>query len=482
MDYSTKLIYQSNFWYNDGLKKATIRDLSGAIVSLRKSLQYNRENIAARNLLGLVYYGRGDVVEALVEWILSKNFQSNDNIANYYIKKVQEVPGELEGINQAVKRFNQGLAYAKQNGEDMAIIQLKKAVSSHSGYVKAYQLLALLYLKTEQYTNARRALRIAHRLDTTDSFTLRYMHELNQIRKNRVVRTKENEKQDERTVTYNIGNESIIQPVSTNYKEHSGLHTIINIMIGVVVGVAVMWFLVLPAVSSSRQKELNKQTVEFSDKIATQEAQISVLKTELEEYRSTNEESKNAKATAESTKESYEIVMNIYQHFTASDMSDNAMLDELLKVKPDALGTEGQDRYKKITDTLYPRMCQKLLDSARDSFKVANYKTAIENLEKVSKMDAGYGDGAAMLLLAQSYEKEGEQDKANILYQKLVEELKDTDSAAKAKEALEAQNTKGKKNPDTQGGEGTTQDDGTQDDGTQDMGTQDNDTQDIDTQ
>ncbi len=445
MDYSTKLIYQSNFWYNDGLKKANIRDLSGAIVSLRKSLQYNRENIAARNLLGLVYYGRGDVVEALVEWILSKNFQSQDNIANYYIHKVQEVPGELEEINQAVKRFNQGLAYARQSGEDLAIIQLKKAIASHPGYVKAYQLLALLYLKNEQYTNARKALRIAHRLDTTDSFTLRYMHELNQIRKSRVVKVKENEKQDEQTVTYNIGNETIIQPVSSNYKEHSGLHTILNIVMGVVVGVAVMWFLVMPAVNSARQKELNKQTVEFSDKIATQEAQIGALKTELEEYRSTSEESKNAKATAESTKDSYEIVMNIYQHFTASDMSDNAMLDELLKVKPNALGTEGQDRYKKITDTLFPRMCQKLLDGARDSFEVANYKTAIENLKKVADMDEGYGDGAAMLLLAQSYEKEGKQDKANILYQKLTEEYKDTDSGAKAQKALDAQNEKGTK-------------------------------------
>ena len=363
-----------------------------------------------------MYYGRGDVVEALVEWILSKNFQSQDNIANYYIHKVQEVPGELEEINQAVKRFNQGLAYARQSGEDLAIIQLKKAIASHPGYVKAYQLLALLYLKNEQYTNARKALRIAHRLDTTDSFTLRYMHELNQIRKSRVVKVKENEKQDEQTVTYNIGNETIIQPVSSNYKEHSGLHTILNIVMGVVVGVAVMWFLVMPAVNSARQKELNKQTVEFSDKIATQEAQIGALKTELEEYRSTSEESKNAKATAESTKDSYEIVMNIYQHFTASDMSDNAMLDELLKVKPNALGTEGQDRYKKITDTLFPRMCQKLLDGARDSFEVANYKTAIENLKKVADMDEGYGDGAAMLLLAQSYEKEGKQDKANILY------------------------------------------------------------------
>ena len=61
MDYKQKLEYQSNYWYNDGLKKAQIRDLSGAIVSLKRSLQFNRENITARNLLGLVYYGRGEV-------------------------------------------------------------------------------------------------------------------------------------------------------------------------------------------------------------------------------------------------------------------------------------------------------------------------------------------------------------------------------------------------------------------------------------
>ena len=39
MDYTTKLAYQSNYWYNDGLNKANIRDLTGAITSLKKSLQ-----------------------------------------------------------------------------------------------------------------------------------------------------------------------------------------------------------------------------------------------------------------------------------------------------------------------------------------------------------------------------------------------------------------------------------------------------------
>ena len=66
MDYAKKIVYQSNYWYNDGLRKAQIRDMSGAVKSLKISLQFNRENIAARNLLGLVYYGIGEVAEALL--------------------------------------------------------------------------------------------------------------------------------------------------------------------------------------------------------------------------------------------------------------------------------------------------------------------------------------------------------------------------------------------------------------------------------
>ena len=99
MDYTKKIMYQSNSWYNDGLRKAQVRDMSGAIVSLQQSLQYNRENIAARNLLGLVYYGIGEVSEALVEWIISKNLCPRDNIADYYIKNVQNSSDISEGVS-----------------------------------------------------------------------------------------------------------------------------------------------------------------------------------------------------------------------------------------------------------------------------------------------------------------------------------------------------------------------------------------------
>ena len=39
-----KIMYISNRYYNDGLEKANVRDLSGAIMSLRQSLKFNKNN------------------------------------------------------------------------------------------------------------------------------------------------------------------------------------------------------------------------------------------------------------------------------------------------------------------------------------------------------------------------------------------------------------------------------------------------------
>lgn len=412
-----KLVYQSNYWYNEGLKRANIRDLSGALTALKKSLQYNRENIAARNLLGLVYFGRGEVGEALVEWIISKNLKAHENIASYYIKKLQETPSELEAINQAIKKYNQSLAYCQQNGEDLAIMQLKKVVAVHPSFLKAQQLLALLYLHTEQYGPARQSLREAHKRDTTNEITLKYMHEMNEMRRKRAASIKKEDKPH--TVTYNIGNETIIQPASASVKDHTGMMTVLNIVIGIVVGVAVMWFLIMPAVNKSTATRNNKQTVEFSDKIAEQEAQISALKKELEGYRATSQATENVQATAASTTDSYERILNISDHFEAADMDDAAMVEELLKVNADSLGPLGRQTYDTVRETVFERYSSTVYETAKQKYDAANYQAAISNLTLVMQMNEGYDEGQAMLLLARAYEASGDSENANIWMEKV---------------------------------------------------------------
>ena len=88
-----KLISTSNALYNRGLEKAQVRDLSGARDDLKNSLKVYKRNIPARNLLGLVYFEMGDVVAALSEWIVSKNYQPEDNVADKYIEAVQNNVG-----------------------------------------------------------------------------------------------------------------------------------------------------------------------------------------------------------------------------------------------------------------------------------------------------------------------------------------------------------------------------------------------------
>ena len=74
-------IVLSGLYYNQGLEKAQVRDLSGAIDMLRRSLKFNKPNVPARNLLGLFDFEMGEVVVALSEWVLSKNIQPDNNLA-----------------------------------------------------------------------------------------------------------------------------------------------------------------------------------------------------------------------------------------------------------------------------------------------------------------------------------------------------------------------------------------------------------------
>ena len=83
-----KVIRISNSYYNQGLQQAGVRNLSGAIESLKRSLKFNKNNIEARNLLGLVYYEMGETVDALSEWVISRSYQPEDNPANHYLDDI----------------------------------------------------------------------------------------------------------------------------------------------------------------------------------------------------------------------------------------------------------------------------------------------------------------------------------------------------------------------------------------------------------
>ena len=62
-----KALNTADYYYNAGLEKAQMRDLSGAEILLKKALGYNKEHKNARNLLGLVYNEMGEGGSAYIQ-------------------------------------------------------------------------------------------------------------------------------------------------------------------------------------------------------------------------------------------------------------------------------------------------------------------------------------------------------------------------------------------------------------------------------
>ena len=439
MDYTKKIMYQSNSWYNDGLRKAQVRDMSGAIVSLQQSLQYNRENIAARNLLGLVYYGIGEVSEALVEWIISKNLCPRDNIADYYIKNVQNSANELESLNQAIKKFNQCLVYCQQNGEDLAIIQLKQVIASHPTFLKAYQLLALIYIQMNQNTKARQILIEAKKLDTTNELTLTYLQEVTKQR-GRYGKNAERSfrKPKSAAVEYSLGNETIIQPKRSPVRELAGRLAVLNIFIGAVIGAAIIWFLVAPAVNQSRSEKLNDQMRAYSEQIGTLDAQISAQSKTLEQYRAAGEEAQTAVDKANATTASYEKLLSVYDQYRAESVNSSELADALLEINKDSMSDNGKNLYDSISGDIFPAACKRKTANAENSLDSGAYDDAIAELTKVLTMDSSYNDGKAIYLIAQAYQGKQDTENAKKYYQMYLDSYSEYRYADDAQEQLNA--------------------------------------------
>ena len=80
----------SNRFYNFALDRAKSRDLFGATILLKKALKFNKQNFNARNLLALILFEEGAVVEAIVELLVSRDVVKTDlNYANEYIEEIQ---------------------------------------------------------------------------------------------------------------------------------------------------------------------------------------------------------------------------------------------------------------------------------------------------------------------------------------------------------------------------------------------------------
>lgn len=428
------IMHLSNQFYNEGLEKASVRDLSGAVMCLKQSLKYNKKNIQARNLLGLVYYEMGEIVSALSEWVISKNMKSKKNIVDDYIKAVQSNPAMLEEINQSIKKYNLALIYCKQESYDLAVIQLKKVILVNPKLIKARQLLALIYLKNEEYNLAAKELKKAEEIDSNNTMTLRYLRELELIRGKKA--SVMSEKRKDTRVTYKVGNDTVIQP--KEYKENTGMGTVINIIIGLVLGAALVWFVVLPAKISLTESEADKKIKQYNEQVAVKTAEIEDLQADiatLESQTKSIQEKLDEYEGDGGVLNSYDALLtaaNLYMEGKSTEAADaiSSIAPETVEDAKEGFKTV----YEKINGEVMEKAADEYYKTGYSAYSRGKYEEAVENLQKAYAMDATSVN--SLYYAARSYQKLGDNENAAKLFQEVIEKFPGTKSASDAEANL----------------------------------------------
>lgn len=420
----------SNAYYNAGLEKAKERDLTGAVILLKKSLRFHKYQTDARNLLGLIYHEIGEVGAALSQWILSLNLQETGNVAEEYLKALQDAPGYLDMADQAAKKYNQSLAYARSDNEDLAVLLLMRMVEEMPNYVKAQQLLALLYIHHEDYAKAGRCLFQAMRIDKYNPLTQRYMAVAKQ---NTGKADVEKHKLKNAFSHRQMQDDDIILPPS--YKENTGLQTVLNILAGLVLGAVVVFFLVTPTIRDSITSKYEEEIQKELELVNQKSLQIDELNRKLEEASDAKEEAESSLETmvnnSGSVLSQYQRLAQILQAYRTEDMQTavrlytetdwsvltDGVLDEIVAWMQRDMAANGYQVLEQMGDTAAGQ---------------GNTTLAVDYYNKSLQIK---GDNIGVIYkIAMAYKNAGDTDHANEYFGEIIMKHPNSEFAAQAKE------------------------------------------------
>ncbi len=440
-----KIVYMSNRLYNDGLERARVRDLSGAVKSLRQSLKLNKENTDARNLLGLIYFEMGETAQALGEWVISANFRETENMAGEYIGMIQENQAEFDVFKKSARDFNRALEMCRQGNKDLAMISLKKIVKSNSRYIKASQLLALLYMDKNQYDEAERELSHALSIDKTNTLSLKYMQKIHEN-----AEAAENDarggffRKDETPIRKIVDNELIIQPANVHEPRNGSFGTIFNILIGLILGLAVMYFLVLPARVTSVREETRADIEELQSNLDKRNADYDALQHDLDEV---NAERLRLLDSLDGYVGESGTLADIDKLIDAANLyitgGDVALVGEDLweiyaSLDPEEMSDSCRALFESLRSSVSPYLADITSGYAYGSYNISDYEKSAVLFEKAFFYNNENNE--ALYFAAVSYQNIGDNDKAKEIYQYIVENYPGTYIESMSSQALEQLN------------------------------------------
>ena len=315
----------SNSFYNEGLRLAGIRDLTGASRMLRTCLNLNKFHTEARNLLGLICMETGETGDALKHWVISTNFQQKNNRASLYLERAQRRQDILDELDADIRRYNSALSQAQNGNPDLAAVQLGSVVDRRDDFVRAQNLMALLCIEKGEYAKAGRYLLRTLRIDAGNPRAQWYLAHI------RSSLGREEEENDGRTNTFSHrrmqADDVIIPPT---YRENTGRQGVLLVIAGLLLGAAAILFLVMPTRIRRETGNHTRELLEYNEQLNQKNEEIAGLEKLNEQYLSDKEKAEgeldNILNNKESAMSQYGTLVKMNNAYRSGDLNTAAAM------------------------------------------------------------------------------------------------------------------------------------------------------------
>ncbi|MDE6942114.1 MAG: tetratricopeptide repeat protein, partial [Lachnospiraceae bacterium] len=264
-----------------------------------------------------------------------------------------------------------------------------------------------------------------------NTMTLRYLKEVDEM----MPTEEEHARKRKEAIVYQSGNDTVIQPLGK--KDRSWLQTLVNMLIGVVIGVGIAWFLVLPARIQQAQEEVNARYKAVSEQLDAKNVQVNELTTQINELTQEKDSLSSSLSAAQADRvqiqANTELIEAVLMHMNGTG-DEMAVADALEKIDREYMQNEATESFKALYDALKGSVgkvvARKSYDAGYAAFRAEEYDTAITNLERAYAYDPTNGE--ALYNLGNSYNKLGDLDKAVEIYEQVIALFPGTQKARKS--------------------------------------------------
>lgn len=315
------------------------------------------------------------------------------------LKSIEENSVLPDNIKNSIILYNKALESLKYDSEDIAIIELKKAIAMNPGFHEAMNLLGVCYCYTKEYGKAAELFNRVIAAENNSINALKYLKAINLDEGTIPVSVTRKSGVDKKT-RVGVNDTKVVSAPAENLKKvvkPDMVKYITGCIIGALI-VVIIGFLFIPGKNAGAQGSKDVPDKVVSDKSSQYEAQYNKLNDDFQKL-------KNDLQASNAEVDYYKNAMKLFDvERLVSERNNEAAADMLILLKTVNFKEAEKARYDMLCNNIMPTVARALYFDGVNLYNARKYDEAIKKFEKLQtyNVDFQYAD-AALYIMGRCY-------------------------------------------------------------------------------